>query len=180
MMAAKHEDPGLATDTEAEDGSGLGTMKRVLEEAPMEHEVATSRDQVGRAVGVVGLAGIALIHLLDAVGKYGETRYIFALYIVLMVSTLGAAAVLLRTDSRLAWAYAVVASGATLIAFVVSRTTGLPGAPQDVGNWSDSLGLASLFVEGCTLLLGIYKLSTILPLPASNSSSCVGGDSTRG
>jgi hypothetical protein len=42
-------------------------MKKVLEEAPMKQEVATSRDQVGRAVGVVGLVGIALIHLLDAV-----------------------------------------------------------------------------------------------------------------
>jgi hypothetical protein len=155
-------------------------MKKVLEEAPMEQEVATSRDQVGRAVGVVGLAGIALIHLLDAVGKYGESRFIFVLYVVLMVSTLGAAAVLLRTDSRLAWAYAVLASGATLLAFVVSRTIGLPGGSHDVGNWSDSLGLASLFVEGCTLLLGVYKLSTILPLPPSNSSSRVGGGRMRG
>jgi hypothetical protein len=155
-------------------------VKNVLEGAPNEHEVATSRDQVGRAVGVVGLAGIALIHLLDAVGKYGESRYIFALYVVLMVTTLGAAAVLLRTDSRLAWAYAVLASGATLIAFVMSRTTGLPGASQDVGNWSDSLGLASLFVEGCTLLLGIYKLSTIVQLPAASSSSRAGQGPMRG
>jgi hypothetical protein len=146
----------------------------------MEQEVPTSRDQVGRAVGIVGLAGIALIHLLDAVVKYGETKYIFALYMALMVSTLGAAVVLLRTDSRLAWTLAVLASGATLIAFVLSRTTGLPGASQDVGNWSESLGLASLFVEGCTLLLGIYKMVTILPLPVSDSSSHVGGGPVRG
>lgn len=121
------------------------------------------RDQVGRAVGIVGLAGIALIHLLDAVTKYGETRYIFALYVLLMVSTLVAAAVLLRVDSRLAWSLTVVATTATLIAYVLSRTTGLPHASQDIGNWSDSLGLASVFVEGCTLLLGVYKLLTILP-----------------
>ncbi len=121
------------------------------------------RDQVGRAVGIVGLAALALIHLLDAVSKYGETRYVFYLYIALMVGTLAAAAVLLRLDSRSAWSLAVVATGATLIAYVLSRTTGLPQASQDIGNWSDSLGLASVFVEGCTLLLGAYKLLTIRP-----------------
>jgi hypothetical protein len=139
----------------------------------MEQKAATSRDQVGRAVGIVGLAGIALVHLLDAGSKYNETRYIFALYVVLMVSTLGAAYVLLRTDSRLAWALAVVASGTTLIAFVLSRTTGLPGASQDVGNWSDSLGQASLFVEGCVLLLGLYKLVTIIPPPMPHTSTTI-------
>ncbi len=119
------------------------------------------RDQVGRAVGIVGLGGIALIHLLDAVTKYGETRYIFFLYILLMATTLTAGAVLLRLDSRLAWSLAVLATAATLAAYVLSRTTGLPQASQDIGNWSDSLGLASVFVEGCTLALGVYKLVTI-------------------
>jgi hypothetical protein len=131
------------------------------------------RDQVGRAVGIVGLAGIALIHLLDAVSKYRETRYIFFLYIVLMASTLTAAAVLLRVDSRLAWSLAVVATAATLTAYVLSRTTGLPQASQDIGHWSDSLGLASLFVEGCTLLLGVYKLVTILPAPIRDKRESV-------
>src|SRR3984893_16122905 len=102
--------------------------KKTEDEAPGEAEVSTSRDQVGRAVGIVGLAGIALIHLLDAVAKYGETRYIFFLYMVLMVSTLTTAAVLLRVDSRLAWLLAVVVTSATLIAYVLSRTTGLPQA----------------------------------------------------
>jgi hypothetical protein len=132
------------------------------------------RDQVGRAVGIVGLAAIALIHLLDAVSKYGETRYIFFLYIVLMASTLTAAAVLLRVDSRSAWSLAVVATAATLIAYVLSRTTGLPQASQDIGNWSDSLGLASVFVEACTLLLSAYKLLTILPSPIRGVKEGVG------
>jgi hypothetical protein len=36
----------------------------------------------------------------------------------------------------------------------------LPGATEDVGNWLESLGLASLFVEGCVVLLGVYKVMT--------------------
>ncbi len=118
------------------------------------------RDQVGRAVGIVGLASIALIHLLDSVSKFNETRYIFVLYVGLMIATLSAAVVLLRWDSRRAWMLAAVASAATLAAYLLSRTTGLPQASGDVGNWSDQLGLASLFAEGCVVGLSTYKLIT--------------------
>ena len=31
---------------------------------------------------------------------------------------------------------------------MLSRTTGLPNAMDDIGNWTEPLGLASLFVEG--------------------------------
>ncbi len=120
-------------------------------------------DPVGRAVGIVGLAGIALIHVLDSVSKYGETRYIFFLYILLIVTVLGAAALLLRGDSRTAWAVAALTTGATLTGYILSRTIGLPQASQDIGNWSDPLGLTSVFVESCTLVLASYKVLTLLP-----------------
>ena len=37
---------------------------------------------------------------------------------------------------------------AVLLGYVLSRTTGLPDAKDDIGNWTEPLGLASLFVEG--------------------------------
>jgi len=37
---------------------------------------------------------------------------------------------------------------AALLGFVYSRTVGLPGGGDDIGNWWEPLGLASLFVEG--------------------------------
>ncbi|MFL5887410.1 MAG: hypothetical protein ACJ77M_20255 [Thermoleophilaceae bacterium] len=43
----------------------------------------------------------------------------------------------------------------------LSRTTGLPNANGDVGNWTERLGLASLFVEGCLLALSAYKVATL-------------------
>jgi hypothetical protein len=121
---------------------------------------AAARDQVGRAVGVIALLGIALIHLLDAIGKLEETPYVFWLYILLMAATAVVAVVLLRTDSRLAWLLVAGISAATIIAFVLSRTTGLPDFSDDVGNWTEPLGVASLWVEGSAVLLGIYKVAT--------------------
>ncbi|MDP9233120.1 MAG: hypothetical protein M3P01_01025 [Actinomycetota bacterium] len=121
---------------------------------------ASERDQVGRAVGVVLLLGVALIHLLDAVDQYHEHKYVFVLYVLLMVGSLAVAVFLLRTDSRLAWSLVTLIAGLTLLGFILSRTTGLPNFDDDIGNWTEPLGLASVFTEGVALLLGLYKLIT--------------------
>jgi hypothetical protein len=38
-------------------------------------------DVVARGVGAIGLAGIALIHLLDLPGQLSEAPYLFVLYL---------------------------------------------------------------------------------------------------
>jgi len=50
-------------------------------------------------------------------------------------------------------------AGLTLIGFILSRTTGLPSATDDVGNWKEGLGLASMFVETGVILLSACALS---------------------
>jgi hypothetical protein len=36
---------------------------------------------------------------------------------------------------------------------VINRTVGMPNATEDVGNWLEPLGLASLFVEALVTLV---------------------------
>src|SRR3954470_1660967 len=102
-------------------------------------------DHAGRAVGIVGLLGIGLIHLLDAIGKYGETRYIFWMYIALIVGCIVVAAATLFTRMRVAFLAAAALAASAAVGYILSRTTGLPNAHGDVGNWTEPLGLASLF-----------------------------------
>jgi hypothetical protein len=122
-----------------------------------------------RATVAVGLAGIALIHLLDSIGKWSETRYLFWMYIALMVGSLATAGAVLFTRSRLSWLAAAGVAASALIGFVVNRTVGLPNAMDDIGNWTEPLGLASLFVEATTVavslvaLIATRSLSTIRP-----------------
>jgi hypothetical protein len=112
-----------------------------------------------RALGFGGMLAIALIHLLDVIGKIKETPYLGVMYIGLMVASVAVAFYLLHTGATRAWAAAGLLAAATLAGFVLSRTTGLPNASDDVGNWTEGLGLASMFVEGAVILLAGYALS---------------------
>jgi hypothetical protein len=118
-------------------------------------------DPVPRAVAIVGLLGIGLIHLIDSIGKYSETRYLFWMYVALIVGTIVVAGALLHRETRAAWAGAALLAGSTLAGYVLSRTTGLPSATGDVGNWTEPIGLASMFVEGCLVALAGYRLVTL-------------------
>ena len=115
-----------------------------------------ARDMTSRAVTAVGLAGIALIHLLDSIGKYDETRYLFWLYVALMVSSLALAGLLLHTRRRAVWLGAAALAASAIAGYVINRTVGLPSAHDDIGNWTEPLGLAALFVEGAVVVAGLY------------------------
>jgi hypothetical protein len=122
-----------------------------------------AREIVTRSVAAVGLAGIALIHLLDSLGKFQETPYMGWMYVGLMLSCLAVAATLLHTHAREAWLATLILPASAIVGFVLTRTTGLPQAHGDVGNWSEPLGLAALFVEGCVIAIAAYALVALSP-----------------
>ena len=115
---------------------------------------AAVSDGIARGVAAIGLASVALIHLLDLPGQLSETPYLFFLYLAVMVSSIALAGVLIRTSDARAWAAATVIPALVIVGYVLSRTTGLPQSSDDVGNWSEPLGMASLFVEGALATLG--------------------------
>ena len=88
-------------------------------------------------------------------------------------------AVLLVTGGRLGdifgrrtfFLFGVVVFGisSALIGFVLSRTTGLPHASDDIGNWTEPLGLASLFVE-VTVAAAALGAYAILPAPSRTTA----------
>jgi len=93
------------------------------------------RDGITRTTAVVGLACFALIHLLDLPGTMKDTPYIGWLYIGLIVSAIGLAGALLRTSDTRVWLAASGLVVSVIVAYVLSRTTGLPQSSDDIGNW---------------------------------------------
>ncbi|WP_051472199.1 hypothetical protein [Patulibacter minatonensis] len=141
---------------------------------------ATVRDAIARAVGTLGVAGIGLVHLLDAPGKYSETPYMFWMYMALILGCIAVGAELIRTGSKLAWAAAGGLAASAIVGFVLTRTTGLPQAHGDIGNWTEGLGLSSLWIEGCVVALAgavlgaratvARRLPVVAPTPATRVS----------
>src|SRR5207237_7611097 len=80
-------------------------------------------------------------------------------YVLLIGGSLLTAAALLRGSDSRAWAAAGSLSLGAFLAFVASRTVGLPQGADDIGNWWEPLGLASLFVEGCVVALSAGVLA---------------------
>ena len=117
------------------------------------------RDGALRAVGAVGLVGVGLIHLLDAPGKFSETPYMGWMYVGLIGACLAAAGLLIVRGGRLAWTAAALLPLSALVGFTLTRTVGLPQAHEDIGNWGEPLGMASLFVEGCLVALSAAVLA---------------------
>jgi hypothetical protein len=101
-------------------------------------------DAVARTVGIVGLGGIALIHALQAPEAFEETTYLGVLFNGRDPRQPGALDSAdphqrpagLGRRGRLA--------AAIMLGYVLTRTSGLPDATLDVGNWTEPLGLASL------------------------------------
>jgi hypothetical protein len=111
------------------------------------------RDGITRTLAIVGLAGMALIHLLDLPGTISAHPYIGWLYIGLIVSATAVGGVLRRSSDTRAWKATGGLALSVIVAYTLSRTTGLPGSTDDIGNWGQSLGIASLFVEGLLVAL---------------------------
>ena len=117
------------------------------------------RDAIARAAAVVGLAGVALIHLIDLPDKLEETPYVGWMYIGAIVGSLTLAGALILTTHRRVWAATGALAGSVIAGYVLSRTTGLPNAGGDIGNWGEPLGIASLLVEGCLVALSAGVLA---------------------
>jgi hypothetical protein len=111
------------------------------------------RDGIARTVAVLGLTSFALIHLLDLPDTMKGTPYIGWLYIGLIVSSIAFAGAFMRTSDTRVWAAAMGLVTSVIIAYVLSRTTGLPQSSHDIGNWGQTLGMAMLFVGGSFLAL---------------------------
>jgi len=126
---------------------------------------AAVRDGIARAVAIVGLAGVALIHLLDLPGTFDEQAYKGWLYLVLIAGALLTAAALVRSSHPRAWLAASLLPLGAIVGYVWSRTIGLPGGADDIGNWTEPLGLASLFVEGSLVTLAAAVLRARQPHP---------------
>lgn len=108
------------------------------------------------AAGLGIVAGLAHVPVTPA--HLQEAPYIGTLFIVFTTVALLSSTLLLLSDSPAAW---TLLAGSCLLAvgaFVISRTLGLPLMADDIGNWSDPLGIISVATESAVVLLAALAL----------------------
>src|SRR3954454_11496416 len=133
-----------------------------------------------RVVGALLCAAIAYIHVKDQGGIIGEKdpAYMQVGYYMLEVTAVVTAVMLVtRRRSLTAWFLAVGVAAGPFIGLVLTRTTGLPGATDDIGNWGETLGVVSLFVEGALFVLAAtFFLQGVRTQPSRLLPAYPGGD----
>lgn len=117
-----------------------------------------------RLIGVIALLVTAATHVPLIRDHLEEAPYVGWLFIVLCAVSVGLAVLLAVRDSRAVW----FASGATTllatIAFLLSRTVGLPQISDDIGNWTDPLGFPAVAAE---LVVTVVAYVVLRPRPRS-------------
>jgi len=119
-----------------------------------------------RLVGALLALGVAAAHVADQGGVTAFTSpdWIgWGYRLIEAGGALTALAMLLPWPAGLGrpwlrWAAPVLLGAGPFIAYIASRTVGVPGDPSDVGNWGDWVGTVSLFVEAALVLLSASML----------------------
>jgi len=104
---------------------------------------------------ILGLAGIAAIHILDLPAKFTETPYLGVAYVGMIAAAFVLIERIIRAPKLIDYLAAAALAGSVMLGFVINRTVGMPGAMGDIGNWFEPMGLLSLFVEGFVIWQGL-------------------------
>ena len=115
-------------------------------------------EHLARVAGAIALAAVAVIHVLDLPSTLTATPLIGYGYLLLIAAALAGAALLITVPGPGAWALADLIAASAVVAYVLSRTTGLPTDKLDIGNWNCALGIAALSTESLIVLLAAWRM----------------------
>ena len=126
----------------------------------------TVPDVAVRIAGAMLALAVAAVHVADQGGVTAFTSpdWIGWSYRLIEVGgVLTALVLLLPHPVRLVpawtgWAAGVLLGAGPFVAFILTRTVGLPGDSGDVGHWDNGVGPVSLFVEAALVVLSVSML----------------------
>lgn len=92
---------------------------------------------------------VAAIHVIDQGGIPGSKTPLYVGYGYYALELIGVvtAVLLIAGAIRVGWFLAIGVAAGPFIGYMLSRGPGLPGYTDDIGNWTEPLGLVSLVVE---------------------------------
>jgi hypothetical protein len=121
---------------------------------------AQAADVIARAVGAVGLAALAMIHLIDLPDTLSPLPLVGAGYLAIIVGAVLVGGAMMARSHWLIWAAAGAMNTAAMAGYVLTRSLpgGFLGDHGDVGNWNCALGISALTVETVLILVAAWRL----------------------
>jgi hypothetical protein len=107
----------------------------------------------------LALVAVAVVHLLDGPGSLQDTFYIGALELALAAACVPLAIMLIVQPARATWGTAGAITALAFALYVASRTVGLPGSMDDIGNWAQTLGMVNLATEAVVIAMAAWALA---------------------
>lgn len=117
-----------------------------------------------RWLAAATLAASGAVHIPIIGMHLEEAPYIGYLFIALTAACIALAVAVLLVDSVVVWTAGGVVTALALVGYVLSRTVGLPQIADDIGNWTDPLGVAAITAETVTVLLAVLVLRRAQPI----------------
>jgi hypothetical protein len=126
----------------------------------------TAPDITVRLVGALLALGVAAVHVTDQGGvtAFDSPEWIGWGYRTIEVGGVLTALVLLLprpVPAWAGWAAGVLLGVGPFVAYLLSRSVGVPGDPGDVGNWGYWVGTVSLFIEAALIVLSVSMLPAL-------------------
>ena len=138
-----------------------GTPVTLLED--LRSESCAPAGNSGRVGGlaiaaIAALAVTAILHVPVAVEHLTQVAYLgVAFYAFVVLCAMGIGSLLVQ-QSPLVWAGLGLLNLAAVAAYGLSRAAGLPGAPDDRGDWSNHAGIACVLAELVVVAVSIVVL----------------------
>ena len=122
---------------------------------------ALAEDPAVRAVTVIGLIAVGIVHALEIQGQVSGAVWLTIGFCLLAVIAPAAGLWLLIRPSLLTWEAAGLVCALAAAGYVLTRSVPVPGDAGDVGNWLEPLGMASLITEAVVVILAAFILAGI-------------------
>lgn len=111
-----------------------------------------------RLIAAAAAVSTAVAHLPILQEHLKEAPYIGIGFLLLIIVGLLLSQLLLLADTPAVWTATLVVAVLALLAYVASRTFGLPLIGDDIGNWADPLGIVAVASEAAMVATALAHL----------------------
>jgi hypothetical protein len=117
----------------------------------------TKRSPTVKWLAIAAILATGLIHVVEARDAFGDATYKGLLFIGNGLGALVAAIGIYRNQQTMGWLLGLLVAGGASLAYVASRTIGLPGLPAEPDAWFEPAGVASVLCEILFVILFVVR-----------------------